>query len=222
MTMYSLRFSTVSIAIVLLTRSAWAQEHTPAPLVEAVTMTSNIPIDDNSLERILGIRKIVGTFTLNNEVLRQNEAVQSVRLRVDLYRQGRLIPVKMTRAGIGGKQLPRHGQFLVQIVDTDHLKLGNAPLGHWRIFLSLMMTGEANGRGVKAGPQQINISKTQFDAQPATSRIGRFTEFPDKNVREIPIFFSASGRVMKYASLPELLRENPQSDVLVGVIEVEK
>jgi hypothetical protein len=192
--------------------SGWAQEDTPSPLIDAVTMTSDIPIDDNSLERILGIRKIVGTFQLSEEE-------HSVRLRVDLYRKGRPIQVKMTKPGVGGTPL-RHGQFLVQIVDLDHLKLGDAPPGHWRVFVSLMMTDSPNGRGVKAGPQQSDVPKAQFDAQPRTSKIGRFTEFPNKTVREIPIFFSASGRILKHSSLPELLKENPESDVLVGVIEL--
>jgi hypothetical protein len=210
----------VSLCVALLNLSCWAQEPAPLPLIEAVTMTSDIPIDDNSLERILGIRKIVGTFTLSEEVFQLDEKIRSVQLRVDLYRQGRPIPLRIKKPGIGSKELPRHGQFLVQIVDLDHLKLGNAPSGHWRIFVSLMMTEEPNGRGVKAGPQQMDVPKTQFNAQPSTCKIGRFTEFPDKNVREIPIFFSASGRILKNASLPELLKENPQSDLLVGVIEV--
>ena len=210
----------VSLCAALLNISCWAQDDAFLPLIDAVTMTSDIPIDDNSLERILGIRKIAGTFTLSDEILRRDERIQSVRLRVDLYRQGRPIPLSIKKPGIGSKELPRHGQFLVQIVDLDQLRLGNAPPGHWRIFLSLMMTEEPNGRGVTAGPQKMDVSKTQFDAQPGTSKIGRFTKFPEKSVREIPIFFSASGRILKNASLPELLEENPQSDVLVGVIEV--
>ena len=82
------------------------------------------------------------------------------------------------------------------------------------------MTEAAKGRGVKAGPQQTDVSKTQFDSQPRTLKIGRFTEFPDENGCQIPVFFRVSGRILKPASLPELLKENPQSDVLVGVTEV--
>ena len=218
--MFSLRFVPLSIAFVSFSVSGLAQEETPARLVEAVALTRDIPIDDNSLERILGIRKIVGTFQLSEHVLRLEDAVHSVKLRVDLYRNGQLLQVKMAKPGLGGREVPRHGQFLVQIVDLDHLKLGDAPSGHWRVFISVMMTNSPNGRGVKSGPQQIDIPKSQFDAQPRTSMIGRFTEFPDKTVRDIPLFFSASGRILKHGSLPELLKENPESDVLVGVIEL--
>jgi hypothetical protein len=35
--------------------------------------------------------------------------------------------VKMTKPGVGGKPM-RHGQFLVQILDLDHLRLGNRSL----------------------------------------------------------------------------------------------
>jgi hypothetical protein len=212
---------TLAVSVVLLagtTAETQEEEDPTTGLVESVSLTGDTPINENSLERILRIRKIVGTFQFSEEHTELLDEITSIRLRLDFYRRGQLIDVKMAEPGLGGRKPPRCGQFLVQIVDLDHLRLGDSPPGHWRIFVSLMMSESPEGRGVRSGPQQIDIPKAQFDAQPRTARMGGFRQLPDKTAREIPIFFSASGRVMKYASLSEILQENPESDMLVGVL----
>jgi hypothetical protein len=212
--------------VVLLTATAALPAEPQEPedpatsLVEAASLTGDIPINENSLERILRIRTIVGTVELSEARTQLSKEISSVRLRLDFYRRGESLDIKMAKPGLGGRDVPRYAQFLVQIVDLDHLRLGSAPSGHWRIYASLMMSNSPTGRGVKSGPQEIDIPKARFDAQPRTSRIGRFEQFPDKTVRDIPIFFSASGRVEKCASSSELLQDNPESDILVGVLEL--
>ena len=216
---------TLAVSMVLLAGTAGhpaeTQENKDATtgLVESVSLTGDIPINENSLEGILKIRKIVGTFQFSEEHTELLDETTSIRLRLDFYRRGQLIDVKMRGPGLGGRKPPPCGQFLVQIVDLDHLRLGDSPPGHWRISASLMMSDSPTGRGVTSR-QQVDIPKAQFDAQPRTARMGGFRELPDKTVREIPIFFSASGRVMKCASLSEILQENPESDILVGVLEL--
>ena len=93
--MFLVRLLSLSTVVVLLSIPGWAQEETPSCLVDAVTMTGGISIDENALERILGIRKIVGTFQLSEQIFRLDDEVHSVRLRVDLYRNGR--PVQTHR-----------------------------------------------------------------------------------------------------------------------------
>ena len=179
-----------------------------------VTFSSDLPINHNELKRLLRIRSLSGKFQLEH-------SYNTFRLRLDFYRNGRLIDVGRTDAGVGGAELRRYGQFNVQIVDLDYLKLGDSPAGHWRIVPQILSSTMPEGRGVIASPGNIDVPKEIFTAIPSTGGTGRFEEFPDDG-NEMPLFWSASGRVKREASLESLLKSNPDSDILVGVLIVRK
>jgi hypothetical protein len=211
----------LTVVIAGLSEICHAQTDQSGPVVESVALTADVPLDHGSLEHLLRIRKIVGTFQLSELPAAASQKASSLRLRLDFYRNGKHLAIKAGQPGVGGPNCPRHGQFLVQIVDLDYSKIGEAHPGHWRVFASMMVSQEPKGRGVRASVAPTDILKTEFDAQPSSSRVGRFTVFPYNGDREFPIFYSASGQVRDQpSSLTELLKASPKSDILVGVIEV--
>lgn len=191
--------------------TCFAQEPT-SPVKTAVELGGDAEFGLGSLKRILQIRSISGSFQLE-------DAANSFRLRLDFYRKAKPVPVAVRRPGVGGQQARRYGRFDAQIVDLDYLKLGDAPADHWRIFVSLMTSDEPMGGGTTA-LGQFDVAKTAFNARPRTGAIGRFEQFPRGDDGSIPLFYSASGRVQRAKTLPELLKANPEADILVGVLEV--
>jgi hypothetical protein len=183
---------------------------TTAPQTTEVSFQADLPINHNSLERLLRIRTLTGKFRLKDEY-------NNFRLRLDFYRGGKRIDVGKTDAGVGGAEPRRFGQFNVQIIDLDYLKLGDAPADHWRIAAQVLTSTEPEGRGVTAHTRNIDVPKEIFDAIPRTGGTGRFEEFPNEG-NEIPLFWSASGRVNREPTLEALLKSNPESDILVGVL----
>jgi hypothetical protein len=194
-----------------ITATCFGQEPAP-PVKTAVQLGGDAELAFDSLKRILEIRSITGTFQLD-------ETANSFRLRLDFYRKAKPIPVPVRKPGVGGQQDRRYGRFDVQIVDLDYLKLGDAPPGHCRIFVSLMTSEEPMGRGTTA-LAQFDVAKTTFDTRPRTGAIGRFEQFPRGDDGSIPLFYSASGQVQRANTLSELLKANPEADILVGVLEV--
>jgi hypothetical protein len=198
----------------LLAMAGLAQEpESSAGAVASVDLSGDIPINRHSLERILQIKSITGSFRLT-------EKATSFRLRLDFYRQGKRVPLKIRKAGVGGKSGRQYGQFAVQIVDLDHLKLGDPRPQHYRMFVSLLTSDEPDGTGVTAFVE-FDVPKSQFDAKPRTGATGRFEQFAKEGSNSIPLFWSASGRVERAPSLHDLLENNPQSDILVGVLEIQ-
>lgn len=209
---------TALIAAAALTQVCAAQEVPVPGVVKSMELTRDVSIDDGSLERLLRINTISGTIQLSD--IPSESRGRGTSLRLDFYRAGKQLPVKMVKPGVGGAKNYCHGEFSVRIIDTDYLKLGDAPAGHWQIFSELKIANGPKGVGVVSSGPPITIAKSKFDAQPKPRRVGRFTELPEEPTREIPIFFSASGRVSECTSLSQLLSENATSDIIVGVIEL--
>lgn len=201
----------LTILMLSISATCFAQESDPTIETE-VTLGGDVELGLSSLKRILQIRSITGSFQLA-------EKANSFRLRLDFYRKGKLIPVAARKPGVGGREGRRYGQFDVQIIDLDYLRLGDAPAGHCRIFVSLMTSEEPNGRGTTS-LAEFDIAKTTFEARPRTGATGRFEQFKPGDDGCIPLFYSASGRVTRAPTLAELLEANPASDVLVGVLEL--
>lgn len=178
--------------------------------VATVELGGDAELELIALKRALQIRSIAGNFQLADKA-------NSIRLRLDFYRNGKPIPMKQSEPAIGGQEGRRYGQFGVQIVDLDYLKLGDARPGNWRIFFNLMTSEEPKGRGTTA-LSKLDVAKNEFDANPSTGSIGRFEDFARSDDGSIPIFYSASGQVKRAGTLANLLEANPKADVLVGVL----
>lgn len=181
-----------------------------ATVATTVNLGGDAELELIALKRALQIRSITGNFQLADKA-------NSIRLRLDFYRNGEPIPMKKSEPGVGGQDGRRYGRFDVQIVDLDYLKLGDARPGHWRIFFNLMTSEEPNGRGTTA-LGKLDIAKNAFDANPGTGSIGSFQDFSPSDDGSIPIFYSASGPVKRAGTLAERLEANPKADVLVGVL----
>lgn len=195
----------------LATVSVQAQEEPPAVVdIETGVRMGPAPIlEDNARKRLLGIRSFSGSFQLEKPAI-------SIGLRVDFYRNGQKLPLKTKQPGVGGRAR-QFGQFDVEIVDLDRLPLGGEPAGHWKFFLSVMPTDTADGRGV-IGMGEFEVPKAIFDAQPRTSGAGLFEDLTPQEDGAIALFYQCSGRVQKAASLAEVLKQNPESDILVVLI----
>jgi hypothetical protein len=181
-----------------------------ATVATTVDLGGDAELELIALKRALQIRTISGNFQLADKA-------NSIRLRLDFYRNGEPIPMKKSEPGVGGQEGRRYGRFDVQIVDLDYLKLGDARPGHWRIFFNVMTSDEPKGRGTTAS-SKLDVAKNAFDANPSTGAIGRFEDFPPSDDGSIPIFYSASGPVKRAGTLAKLLEANLKADVLVGVL----
>jgi hypothetical protein len=198
------------LVVIYMAANCFAQ-HPALPIETRVELGGDAEVGLSSLKRILQIRSLTGSFQLA-------EAANSFRLRLDFYRRQKPITVGVRKPGVGGAQKRHYGGFDVQIVDLDYLRLGDAPAGHSRFFVSLWTSEQPDGKGTMS-LVEFDVEKAAFDAQPRTGGTGRFEHFePDKDAC-IPLFYSASGRVQRAGTLPELLEANPEADILVGVLE---
>jgi hypothetical protein len=163
----------------------------------------------DDLGRLLHIEKITGEYELGGKI-------SSVGIVMEAYKKGVLSgePIRSSRL-LGSKPEDRMGRFTIQIADLDYLKLGDAPKGLSRVFIAFK-------EGASSGWSHVDIPKSQFDFSAMRSG-GGYADFRPVRGR-IPLFWKLSGtvQIVTTGETPEeVLRKNPDADILRAYLEVE-
>jgi len=182
------------------------------PLLKKVGFKES-ELDDFALAQLLKIRKFAGTYELNAKP-------SSVGLRLDCYQNGKKVEFadgfKEISTGIGGAEaiLPTSGEYVFQIVDLDYLKLGDGKEKHWRMNLWIKLKDAPKGVTSSAGHIPFDVPKATL---PALAAQGGFpVEAGDR--KEAPLFWLASGKVEKAATVKDLLEKNKGVTILIGYL----
>lgn len=199
------RFLSALCVMLCLVLSAYGQER---PLAKAITLT---PDEFGDLAQALDIRKIAGAYELT--------IVSShYRLRLDFYQRGKQVVGSTQSLAYEGPagQGSNSGRFAFHLIDLDRLPLGGGKPGHVRIHAQVAFG--KNGVGTR-----WEIPKSVFDCSEGLCIQAFNPEAGTKS--EVPLFhaIARTSTIRGGGYTPaEVVRMNPDADVLVGVLEVLK
>lgn len=184
----------------------------PSPL-KKVTFKKQ-ELDEYALAQILRIDSMSGAYELNAKPA-------EIAFGLEFYKNGKKLDVKDLRAGIGGPAatLPTSGEFALQMVDMDHLKLADGKADHLRMNVYLRLTGAPPGKTNLAGVLPVDIPKTTFRSVAAR---GAFP-LSAGDAKKAPLFWLASQTtdravppIKPASTVAELLEKNKDRSFIVG------
>lgn len=207
--------------IVLAMTCAMLHSGFPASADQQRAQVESLKGSFEDLASILNVHFLGATVTLPQKP-------EAVYARLDFYRNGERLLSTMA-SGLGGYngELNRFN-VAVSIVDTDFLKLGDAPEGHHRFVVKIE---ECDGlKSISRWNE--DVPKSTFD--PSRSRsfgIMSNNKTPEElpNLmplprQELPIMYlivSRSGTTTVKGTVPEILEANPDADIMVVVLMFE-
>lgn len=199
----------VLLIVILLVRVEATSGGEPAPALASFRQAPPAPVGD--LSHVLKIREVSGEYRLTQKAT-------EVRLRLDFYKKGEKLE-DWTRK-FGRATTPElaadSGQVAVQIVNLDYLPLGEAKPGHHRISMQVTLDKETSS-------MSFDIPKTAFDV----SEVYALQAFraKDESTTQAPLFHIIGGGVGTVRgggrTAEEVVRDNPEGDVLVATLEFE-
>ena len=192
-----------AMAVSLLLHAAYARAG-DAPKSPPVKSITRLPEEFGDLSRVLSIQKAVATCQLTNKASR-------LRLRIDFYQKGKKLEKESQRSGIEVLEGESMVKCAVHLIDLDYLPLGGGEPGHLRVHFQL------GARGISFGTSS-DIAKSDFHG----GAINVFSARAAKG-NEIPLFYAIANTnsIVAGATPEDVIRVNPDADVLVATLEVE-
>src|SRR5262249_8796766 len=102
-----------------------AQPHKGVATLKKVTFKKP-ELDDYALAQLFHNESMSGAYELS-------AAPRSIAFVLEFYQNGKKVEMKEISAAITDGDLPPTGEFALQMVDMDQLKLGNGKANHWRM-----------------------------------------------------------------------------------------
>ena len=163
----------------------------------------------DDLGHVLGVVRLGGEFDLRGVTNR-------VGLFFEIHKKGKRSGDPIRSVFLAArKEEQRQGRFSIQVADLDHLKLGDAPKGHHRVFIALQ-EGGSTCRGA------FDLPKALFDFSTIRGA-GTFAVVRAEKGR-IPLFYRVGGIVAAIGAgetPDQVLKSNAEADVLLAYLEVE-